>query len=409
VLTACALLGADPLPAEVPGDEAGDALSLRASLKGSVLLARAPRDALLPAERDEATSFWRLRLEPQVRLGRRLTAVVAYEHRLRVFSASASAAGPGVLPPESPPSYRVRPLDGEVSSSAGSSWRHEIDRAYVGLHLSRVELTVGRQAVGWGRGALFGAVDLFAPFSPLEADREWRRGVDAVRADVKLTGRASAELLGVFGESADESAFAGRLRGYAGNADLEVVAGRRRRDLFAGLASSAAVGDAEIHAELALFRAPEALPATPERRSAIKAVVGGSYRVPLGNGVLIHAEYHYSGFGAREARGIVTLLADPGFQGRYLRGDTQILGRHALGVLASFEVSPELALAGQWLQSAADGSGLFAPSATLTLGDKVTLLGTLYLPYGQAPIGGTLRSEYGAASRSAFVQVRIYE
>ena len=33
---------------------------------------------------------------------------------------------------------------------------------------------------------LFGAVDLFSPFSPLEADREWRRGVDAIRADVKL-------------------------------------------------------------------------------------------------------------------------------------------------------------------------------------------------------------------------------
>jgi hypothetical protein len=49
---------------------------------------------------------------------------------------------------------------------------------------------------GWRRGVLFTAVDLFAPFSPLEADREWRAGVDAVRTDIKLTERSSIDLVG---------------------------------------------------------------------------------------------------------------------------------------------------------------------------------------------------------------------
>jgi hypothetical protein len=407
-LPLCALLSAAPAPAEEPA-EPGHSLGLRTSLKGSLLVSRSPRDPLVSLERDAVISFWRLRLEPEARLGPSVTAAAAYEHRLHVFSTSAVLTRLSVLGSESRAFYRLWPLDWAVSSSAGHSWRHQIDRAYLGVHLPRVDLTLGRQAVGWGRGVMFGAVDMFAPFAPFEADREWRGGVDAVRADVKLTGRASAEVLGVFGEDVDASAFAGRLRGYAGKVDLEVVAGWRCRDLFAGLTSSAAVGNAAVHAELALFRAPEPLPATPERRTAVKTVVGGSYRFALGNGLLVYAEYHYSGFGAADESDIPTLLADPAFGVRYLRGDTQILGRHALGVLASLEVSPDLALTGQWLQSALDGSGLLAPSATLTLGDQVSVLATLYVPYGRGPSGGTPRTEYGAASRSVFVQVRLYK
>ena len=133
---------------------------------------------------------------------------------------------------------------------------------------------------------LFGAVDLFTPFTPLEADREWRRGVDAVRADIKIRDRASLDAIGAFGETLDQSVGAARLRGYAGKADVEVLGGVRARDVFAGVTSSAAVGGVELHGEAALFRTP-GVPgsvgfAVP--RSIAKVVAGGSYRVPAGRG-----------------------------------------------------------------------------------------------------------------------------
>jgi hypothetical protein len=71
--------------------------------------------------------------------------------------------------------------------------------------------------------------------------------------------------------------------------------------------------------------------------------------LPPGNGLPVEAEYHYSGFGAASAAGIVPLLTDPAFQERYLRGDTQILGRHAVAVLGSYECGPRLAATGEWL------------------------------------------------------------
>jgi hypothetical protein len=78
-------------------------------------------------------------------------------------------------------------------------------------------------------------------------------------------------------------------------------------------------------------------------------------------------------------------------------------------VLGSYEVSPELAVSLQWLHGPVDGSGILAPSASVTFGDKVSLLASAYWPYGRTPQGTTVRSEYGTASRSGLLQVRIYE
>src|SRR5262249_47804890 len=159
--------------------------------------------------------------------------------------------------------------------------------------------------------------------------------------------------------------------------DLELVGGWRAGDVVAGVTTSAAVGDAEVHGELALFDGDDGL--------VTKALAGASYRFALGTGLLAVAEYHYSGFGAARPEDIARQLGDPGFQKRLARGDTQILGRHALALVLSYEVAPELALSAVWLQSPVDGSGVAAPSATVTLGDRLSLVLGLYVPYGARP------------------------
>jgi hypothetical protein len=155
------------------------------------------------------------------------------------------------------------------------------------------------------------------------------------------------------------------------------------------------------------FRTPEPLPGS-QSRLLWKAVAGGSYRLPFGSGVLVFAEYHYSQFGASNPAEIIPLLSNSTFAARYARGDTQILGRHAIATTASYEQSPEVTLSSQWVQSPADGSGVVAPAVTLTLGDRVSVLLATYLPYGQPPTQYSLHSEYGSAARSGFLQLRLY-
>jgi len=185
------------------------------------------------------------------------------------------------------------------------------------------------------------------------------------------------------------------------------MAGRRARDLFGGVTTSAAVGDAEIHGELAAFHVePDDRNSDP--RLVWKAVAGGSYRFPVGSGILAFAEYHYSGFGASHPEDILPLLATPSFMERYIRGDTQILSRHAVALTGSYEQSAEWLFSGQWVHNPSDASGVVAPGFTYTASDHASLLGSVYVPYGRPPRGLLLRSEFGAASFSALLQLRLY-
>ena len=190
--------------------DAATTFAFRTSIKASALAARAPDAPLLFPERATAESLFRLRLEPEVRIGTKAVFTLAYEQRLRLTSGTTGIAAIAILPPQAATPYRIWALDWDVAESSGATWRHEIDRASVQLSMKRSDITIGRQALGWGRGVMFSAVDFFAPFSPLEADREWRRGLDAIRADVKLTDRSSFDVVGAFGSTLDASAVGAR-------------------------------------------------------------------------------------------------------------------------------------------------------------------------------------------------------
>jgi hypothetical protein len=101
-------------------------------------------------------------------------------------------------------------------------------------------------------------------------------------------------------------------------------------------------------------------------------------------------------------------LRDPAFQERYLRGDTQILGRHATAVLASYEYSPLLSFSSEWLHNPADGSGVVVPSMTWTISDRWSTVVSGYVPYGCGPAGMVLGSEFGASPVALIVQIMMY-
>ncbi len=416
-LLVCVCLLACALPTdavELWSDASGErSLSLNTSLKWTSVLSHASDNTVLFPEEWSAASLWRFRAVVEARPTTWLAAQVAYEQRSRTVSEGAGeAGGAGVLPTGLPAPYRVRQLDDAlVEVGSTFSYRHELDRAAASVSFPRAEVTVGRQAVGWGRGLLFGAVDIFAPFSPLESDREWRRGIDAVRLRAPVTDLISVDAVAAFGESMEESAFVGRVHGYVGDVDGELFAGSRCEDGFYGASLSFPVFDAEFHGEAAVFLSPEPLPAGGSFGSddvAVKAVVGGSRTFDLAGGLMVLAEYHYSGFGVSDIEEATDHFEDPVFFERYARGDSQVLGRHACAVQLSYGFAGVTPLSATWLVSPVDGSGVVVPSVVWVFSDSVTLTASAYVSYGAAPEDFKILSEYGGTPTTGLVQISFY-
>lgn len=395
-------------------EEGGRYVSMDTALKSSLVVSHNPDDKLFFPERWTGVGLLRGRLTFNIQLSDTMNAEFAYEQRAQFTPGSSAglSAGGGVLPSFGEAPYRLAQLDWQIAKDGDDSiYRHEIDRGLVAFHPGWGEVTIGRQAIGLGRGVLFGAVDVFAPFSPLEVDREWRRGIDALRVEYQLSDTSSMELLGAFGKSWDESALLLRVRGYVGNIDGELILGKRGRDAMVGLAMSAAVGDAEVHAELAMFDTPEAHPdggLFGNDHLIAKAVLGSSYTFDVGNGLTLLGEYHYSGFGVEDIEDAVRRLLNPDYVERYLRGDTQILGQHALAVQLTYPFTNTLGGALLIFESLSDGSGLIAPSLRWDLSSAASLTLSTFVPWGPSPNRGRLESEYGATPASVFLQLSAY-
>jgi hypothetical protein len=331
----------------------------------------------------------------------------AWDNRLFV-DAGTAAGSLGALPSTAPAPFRIWQAGGELGRSRRLVDYDELDRASLTWESDRGRLCAGRQAVGWGRGTVFSAVDIFSPFTPLEIDREWRRGVDALSADLKLTKTSSVGVVAAAGPDWRSSAVGGRVRGYLGPADAELLVAKRAEDGMCGATGSMAVGGAEVHAEAAVFHTPGDLPITGigGRRDMIpKALLGVSDNFDVGSGLRAALEYHWSGFGAARPSGIPALLASPSFAARLARGDTQLTGRQAVACTAGYDLTALWSLNLEVLGSLIDPSAVLALSMSWNASDSVTVIATGYA--GVHAAGGT-RGQFGAVPRALLLQCRWY-
>ena len=187
--------------------------------------------------------------------------------------------------------------------------------------------------------------------------------------------------------------------------------GTRADDEFIGLSTSAAISGAEFHADGALFRTPERQDdggSFGREHMAPKLVVGSSYTFGLGTGLTLLGEYHYSGFGVRDITDALPRLADPTFRTRYVRGDMQILSRHATATQLNYQFTEALSGACLALCSPRDGSGVASPSLLWDVSDNIAIAATVFMPWGAKPNDGELHSEYGGGSRGVFLHVTAH-
>lgn len=209
-----------------------------------------------------------------------------------------------------------------------------VDRLAVTVRAPHVDVTVGRQPITFGTTYFFTPLDLVAPFSPLTLDREYKPGVDAVRADAYV---------GVSGHLTVAAAYAGSwdLEGLVlaahgsmtfGVYDVGLFVGSVHRDLVFGADTAGSVGPVAVRAEatVTLPGGDDPEPATP----FVRAVVGADQSWTWG--LTISGEVYVQTLGALDPERYLQVALSP----RAARGEIWAFGRYYAAASADYEVTP---------------------------------------------------------------------
>lgn len=310
-----------------------------------------------------------------------------------------------------------------------------LDEAYMAIYLNALDLVVGRQVISWGTADGFNPTNYFARLSEealLEGSLRGEpvMGVQAAyyHPDWSVTGvvlpvfspqKLSGRMRGMFesqptgplllqaieeAERPDpsltnmefglraETSVQGwdlQLSGYYGFESLPgitmsvtfnpqpqlVFEGEYRRQWYVGAATAGFLGDWGVKAEVA-YGGPvpfeDDVITMSQNEAAWKGVVGAEYMVPVGNGVLVQAEYIYEGSG-----GLFTPYRDPMIEpepGQYLMG--------RVSYNFTFEDSVELAA----LYSLQDKSAVLMPGFKYRLPQGLELQGSILKAVGEGEL-----------------------
>ncbi len=336
----------------------------------------------------------------------KLSGSIELEFALNSLLLYSDPAGQVLLPAESP----NRRLDLEQAWNRGQRWSNQsgVDRLAVKGSLGNLDWKIGRQALGFGRIAIFSPLDVIAPFAPAALDADVRPGADALHGVhyFGLGGQIGGTL--VFGDKPANNSYLLTLSDNRNGIDLLGLGGVLRERELIGLGLAGNLGPLGVKAELSHYQGKNsALPGGDLHDRFDIAALELWYRFE--NGMILLAEYLYNGAGARHPTDYIAAAASAAFR----EGLTFLLGQQYLLLGPSWEIHPLATLSGLLIRNLEDDSTLLRPQIQLSLGDNLSLDLFYSLNFGRkprtlAPSISILQSEFGAAGDSGGLLLRWY-
>jgi hypothetical protein len=272
--------------------------------------------------------------------------------------------------------FPVRQRDRNRRLDMDKTWQHgnhgtsylQADRLNLGWHSKRMDVTLGRQAIGFGRILIYSPLDVIAPFAPDALDTDIRNGVDATRFiyNYGLDGQIGANA--VWGESNSDNSFLATWTDNRHGVDLLMITGSLRdRAMFgAGLAGS--IGTVGLKGEFSVYKGKDTnKPDGDLHDSYALAAIETWYR--FDSGISLVLQYLYNGPGVDSPEDYYKALTSAPLQ----EGLTYLLGRHYLMAAPSYEIHPLVSVQGLLIYNIDDESALFRPTLDLNLTDNMSL------------------------------------
>jgi hypothetical protein len=300
--------------------------------------------------------------------------------------------------------YFVEDTEGEHRAS----WYHELDRLYTKFEYDNFSAVVGRQAISWGSGRFWQPTDVFGAFSPIEINREYKPGIDAVRLNIFPDFESSLALAYVFGnqdiDEVEDSAALHYRTIIGQDSEITLLAGKITGIVTGGGSFETSWSGIGWRLESVMFKIPDG------DKNDIFSIAGIDYQ--FANDLILAIEYYYNSLGAtKESR-----LPESTRQLTYINGQQKHLGRNVIGLALTKTLTPLLTGNYNFLASALETedektgwSSLHQLLFSYSIADEADAL--LAFLYGNGKGLNMLdqpRSEFGHTPASISLRLRYY-
>lgn len=364
-------------------------------------------------EKDAWQSLTRLRTRLDLQMTEALSAVVVYDHELRVGILDTFEA-------ELRQGFRSDDLvdaEGSITSGSRADWRHLLYRGYVALETERVDVVVGRQRIAWGVGRLWNPIDRFNAIPPLAVQADQSQGVDSIDVRWSFDGFNFAEAVYAPGGGTDEARYALRLHGVVHDTDVSLMGGVFEKAPTVGVDFSRNLADAVLSVE-AVYTHPEQKvwkldwPEPDEPDDFWQVVVSVDYNFDLADGIYALVEHLYNGnatgFGKGKPGTLYPLFERDGPLVK--RGSSALFGSsrvvtaadHQTALSLAGDLTSELRLEFLTIYDWNGQSAAFVPSA------RYAPPGALDVSVGIQTFTGPRRSQYGSAGTLFYLLADVY-
>ncbi len=314
---------------------------------------------------------------------------------------------------------------------------HEIDLLNVRLRLGPVDIILGRQPISFGAGFVWQPADLVGTFSPLEVDREYKPGVDALRINWATGTFSELTFVAAFGGPAcrggslpsgdpchdyqprfslDHSVALARYRTTVGKWDMGILGGWVRGDVTGGLFVTGAVKRYRFRSEVVVtWDLEKDLAYAGDGRGSeheifVRAVAGADYTFDTERPLSVLVEFFYNGFGSRKTSDYLERMQRPRLAEF---GEVVNVGVFYAALGLHWEPVERLTLTTTAMGNLTDPSMHLSASMSYKLSDNSVLDAGALVPVGKAPAVGRfgfpeIRSEFGLYPHLYYLAWKMY-
>lgn len=323
--------------------------------------------------------------------------------------------------------YRYRMLDAswDVLEKDKSLATLAFDRFNAKTSFGWGDITVGRQAITFGKTYFWNPLDVFYPLDANQFDRDYKPGVDAVKVDIPLGLYSGLTFVGAAGPKVKlgtdtgvgnnprdaswyGSALMGRFFADAGGWDISLQGGKVFGGWQVGAGIVGDIGPVQVRGEFAQFMALSSDPLPPPLQGdlvedSFQAVIGLGHRFE--NSLSLDFEYFYNGAGDPDDLNAALV--------RMSYGSSLQMSRHLAGLAARYEFSPLVVGEMGAIVSLSDGSCQLQPLVAVSLTNEMDLLVGATFNIGRQPesySGATadIKSEFGTYPTVFFAEWKYY-